>query len=197
MAAARAESCPRQPRGPTPGRPSRCGRARQTGIGDLTAGCHLEVSEAQQADLDAWLQARGLKRPLILIQVGNKRTMRRGLRRLAVNNKYWPTERWAAVIRYLRARCPAHPDRAAWAPRLNIRLNQELAALAKVEGVCNAADDLPIPRLVALLRTGRGAHYGRFRPRACRGGGGLSAGGAVRQGVCPRCIGLGERRAPM
>ena len=32
---------------------------------------------------------------LILVQVGNKRTMRRGLRRLAVNNKYWPNERWA------------------------------------------------------------------------------------------------------
>jgi ADP-heptose:LPS heptosyltransferase len=124
--------------------------ARQTGIGDLTAGCHLDVSGAQQADLDAWLKARGLTRPLILIQAGNKRTMRRGLRRLAVNNKYWPSERWAAVIRFLRARCPAHPIvLLGTAPEYS--LNQELAALAQVEGVYNAAGDLPIPRLVALL----------------------------------------------
>ena len=38
------------------------------------------------------------QRPLILIQMGNKRTMRRGLRRLAVNHKHWPQERWAEVI---------------------------------------------------------------------------------------------------
>jgi ADP-heptose:LPS heptosyltransferase len=34
--------------------------------------------------------------------------MRRGLRRLAVNHKYWPIDRWAAVIRFLYAQCPGH-----------------------------------------------------------------------------------------
>ena len=43
---------------------------------------------------------------MILIQIGNKRTMRRGLRRLAVNHKYWPNERWAEVLRHLRQRHP-------------------------------------------------------------------------------------------
>jgi ADP-heptose:LPS heptosyltransferase len=117
---------------------------------ELAAGCHLEVSDPQRADLAAWLQARALHEPLILIQAGNKRTMRRGLRRLGVNSKYWPNERWAAVIQHLRAHCPAHQIVMLGAGP-EYRLNQEIAALAQVDGLCNAADDLPIPRLVALL----------------------------------------------
>src|SRR5208282_6469352 len=114
-------------------------------------GCHLQVSDAQRSDLQAWLHARGLKAlPLILIQVGNKRTMRRGLRRLAVNSKYWPNERWAAVIRYLREHRPTHQIvLLGTAPEFS--LNREVAALAEVDGLFNAADDLPIPRLLALL----------------------------------------------
>src|SRR5271168_4913400 len=44
-------------------------------------GCSLEVSDQQRTDLLAWLRARNLAdSPLIAIQMGNKRTMRRGLR---------------------------------------------------------------------------------------------------------------------
>jgi ADP-heptose:LPS heptosyltransferase len=123
---------------------------------EVAPGAYLAVSARQQADLDAWLEARGLDdAPLVLVQGGNKRTMRRGLRRLAVNHKYWPNERWAAVMLYLRARCPGHrivllgtgPEYA---------LNQELIAAARIPDVCNAADDLPIPRLIALLSRARG-----------------------------------------
>jgi ADP-heptose:LPS heptosyltransferase len=114
-------------------------------------GCHLTVSPGQEADLDAWLTAHGLEgSPLLLIQAGNKRTMRRGLRRLAVNHKYWPKERWAAVILYLRARCPRHRI-VLLGTGPEYRLNEELIAAARVENVVNAAHDLPIPRLVALL----------------------------------------------
>jgi heptosyltransferase-2/heptosyltransferase-3 len=114
-------------------------------------GCYLWVSEQQRSDLDAWLQARGLgSEPLIAIQVGNKRTMRRGLRRLAVNSKFWPNERWAEVIRHVRGRAPRHRIvLLGTGPEYD--LNQEVAALAGVDGLCNVADDLPIPRLVALL----------------------------------------------
>jgi ADP-heptose:LPS heptosyltransferase len=120
------------------------------------AGCYLRVSEQQRAELDVWLRARGLEADqLILIQVGNKRTMRRGLRRLAVNNKYWPNERWASVIRYLRTQWPQYRIvMLGTGPEYS--LNRDIAACARVDGVYNAADDLPIPRLVALLARAAG-----------------------------------------
>jgi ADP-heptose:LPS heptosyltransferase len=114
-------------------------------------GAALAVADADRAELDAWLARRGLgDAPLILVQAGNKRTMRRGLRRLAANHKYWPNERWAEVIRAVRADRPHHrivllgtgPEAA---------LNAEIAALAGGERIHNGADDLPIRRLVALL----------------------------------------------
>lgn len=114
-------------------------------------GCQLTVTSEQQADLDDWLQARGMDgAPLLLFQVGNKRTMRRGLRRFAVNSKYWPNERWAAVLKAVRELCPQHgigllgtgPEYA---------LNQEVAALANIPRLYNFADDLPISRLIASL----------------------------------------------
>jgi heptosyltransferase-2/heptosyltransferase-3 len=117
----------------------------------VTPGCHLEVGDGQRADLDIWLRARGLLGvPLILIQIGNKRTMRRGLRRLAVNNKYWPNERWAEVLRQVRVRCPDHAI-VLLGTGPEYSLNREVMALANVAGLHNAADDLPVPRLVALL----------------------------------------------
>ena len=125
-----------------------------TVAGDVAAergGVCLEVTDRQRADLETWLCARGLiSVPLIAVQVGNKRTMRRGLRRLAVNSKYWPNERWAEVLRHLRARNPAHAI-VLLGTGPEHRLNQEIATLAGIDGLNNAADDLPVTRLVALL----------------------------------------------
>ena len=121
-----------------------------------TAGCHLQVSGQQRAELEIWLRARGLDAyPLILIQGGNKRTMRRGLRRLAVNNKYWPNERWASVIRHLRTHWPDYRV-VMLGTGPEYRLNRDIADCAGVDGVYNVADDLPIPRLVALLARAAG-----------------------------------------
>ena len=114
-------------------------------------GCYLEVTQVQRAELTAWLKTRGLgDQPLILMQVGNKRTMRRGPRRLAVNNKYWPNERWAEVLRFLRRQHPRHAL-VLLGTGPEFQLNQELASLAGISGLHNVADDLPIPRLVSLL----------------------------------------------
>ena len=129
---------------------------RDAELAAVTPGCHLEVSERQRSDLEAWLRARGLSAaPLILIQIGNKRTMRRGLRRLAVNNKYWPNERWAEVLRHVRRQ---HPDHAIvlLGTGPEYALNQEVAVLADIARLYNAADDLPIPRLVALSERAAG-----------------------------------------
>jgi heptosyltransferase-2/heptosyltransferase-3 len=119
-------------------------------------GACLHVSDGQRADLEVWLQARGLSAtPLVLIQIGNKRTMRRGLRRLASNSKYWPSDRWSEVLRHVRRQCPEHAI-VLLGTGPEFALNQEVAALANVERLHNAADDLPIPRLVALLARGAG-----------------------------------------
>jgi ADP-heptose:LPS heptosyltransferase len=131
-------------------------RAQSAPPGAGETGCYLSVSRTQRAELAEWLKARDLhEASLLLIQAGNKRTMRRGLRRLAVNHKYWPKERWAAVIRFLRAQCPLHRI-VLLGTGPEFRLNQELIAAAGVEGLVNAANDLPIPRLVALLEHARG-----------------------------------------
>ena len=133
--------------------------ARATGMlrasAAFTAGCQLEVGDRQRAELDAWLAARGIVAPLIAVQMGNKRTMRRGLRRLAVNSKYWPMERWVEVLRHLRAACPAHAI-VLLGTGPEYALNRDTAASAAIERLYNVADDLPVPRLVALLERAAG-----------------------------------------
>jgi ADP-heptose:LPS heptosyltransferase len=131
-----------------PGAPA---AARRTDITAVTPGCYLEISQTQRAELVSWLGSRALAdRPFLAVQIGNKRTMRRGPRRLAANNKYWPLERWAEVLRFLRQRHPQHAI-VLLGTGPEYQLNRELASLANVEGLHNVADDLPIPRLVAML----------------------------------------------
>ena len=139
--------------------------ASSEAAGDATAapaeatealGCYLSVSARARADLDAWLRSRSLDAAaLLLVQAGNKRTMRRGLRRLAANSKYWPPERWAQVIRFMRAQHPHHLI-VLLGTGPEYRLNEELIGLARVDRIHNAADDLPIPRLLALLERAQG-----------------------------------------
>jgi len=127
------------------------GRRADADLDAVAPGCHLEVAHGQRVELAAWLKSRDLAdQPLILVQIGNKRTMRRGPRRLAVNNKYWPLERWAEVLRFLREQHPRHAI-VLLGTGPEFQLNRELASLANIHGLHNAADDLPIPRLLALL----------------------------------------------
>jgi heptosyltransferase-2/heptosyltransferase-3 len=135
--------------------PAACRQRPPPGTVSGLVGCELQVSDAKRAALGEWLQARGIAdRPLQLIQIGNKRTMRRGLRRHAVNHKYWPADRWAQVLRHIRRARPEHaivllgtgPEQA---------LNASIASLAGIDGIYNVADDLPIPRLLALLARAR------------------------------------------
>jgi ADP-heptose:LPS heptosyltransferase len=125
--------------------------ARRADIDAIAPGCYLDVPQSRRIELTAWLEARGLAGlPLILVQIGNKRTMRRGLRRMAVNNKYWPLERWSEVLQFLRQQHPRHAI-LLLGTGPEFELNRQLEALAAVSGVHNVANDLPIPRLIALL----------------------------------------------
>jgi heptosyltransferase-2/heptosyltransferase-3 len=110
----------------------------------------LQVPAQGSAQLDALLARHALTdRPLILIQVGNKRTMHRGSRQRRSNTKYWPEERWAAVLRALRARHPGHALLLLGVAR-EAALNDEILALAQVADAHNLAGEVPVPQLLAL-----------------------------------------------
>jgi ADP-heptose:LPS heptosyltransferase len=110
----------------------------------------LIVTDAQRSEVDAWSQARPWAgRPLILIQAGNKRTMRRGLRRRRSNSKYWPEDNWAAVLRGLRALHPDHAILLLGVPQESA-LNQDILRLAGITGAYNVVHELSISRLLGL-----------------------------------------------
>ena len=110
----------------------------------------LRVAAEDAARLSAWLASMHIAdRTLLLVQPGNKRTMRRGLRRRPSNTKWWPEAHWAAVIGALAAR---HPDAAILllgVPQ-EAGLNDEILALAATPTALNVADAMPMPRLLAL-----------------------------------------------
>lgn len=112
---------------------------------------NLSISVAMQADVQDWLQAKGwLGKPLLLVQAGNRRTMRTGLRRrMSTNTKWWPEDNWAAIIRMLAERHPGAVILLVGAPP-EADLNDELLQRAGVAQAFNVARELPIPRLLAL-----------------------------------------------
>ncbi len=126
-------------------------RAATPGPGEMTwEDPALQVAPAAAAELDSWLAARGLGgRQLLLVQPGNKRTMRRGSRRRPSNTKWWPETRWAAVLQGLSAMHPKAAILMLGVPQEH-DLNEQIIALAQVRNVVNVACDLPIPRLLAL-----------------------------------------------
>lgn len=118
---------------------------------DVPRAALLEIQPAMRSALDPWLAKRNLTgRKLILIQAGNKRTMRRGDRQRASNTKYWPEQSWADVISGLRAAQPDHAILLLGVPT-EFELNDEVARLSGAKDVHNVADDLPIHILLPLL----------------------------------------------
>jgi hypothetical protein len=125
--------------------------AAESGVPAGSGGCFLRINEAQHRDLVSWLTSRKLLAArLIAIQMGNKRTMRRGLRRLAANHKHWPLERWVSVLQHLRRRHPDHAIVLLGTGPESI-LNRELIMSAEISGLHNLADELTVPRVAALL----------------------------------------------
>ena len=112
---------------------------------------HLYVSEVDRTNCADWLLAKGLNgSPLVLLQPGNKRTLRRGEARQS-DNKYWAPERWATVISAILRDvpdvrillCGALPEQ----PPL-----EEIRAASGDQRVLNLAGELPINRLLPLLQ---------------------------------------------
>ncbi len=112
----------------------------------------LTLSEADRYDCAGWLEQHRLTgSPLVLVQPGNKKTMKGGDRRRRSNVDYWPESNWAQVIAGVRRALPSSRVILCGSPA-----ERPLAAdiLAQVpegrEGVLIATDELPIPRLLAL-----------------------------------------------
>jgi ADP-heptose:LPS heptosyltransferase len=116
----------------------------------------LQVTDLQRVDLDTWLRSRQWQdRSFILVQPGNKRTMRRGARQRASNSKYWPEQNWALVLQGLRERYPDDVILMMGVPQ-EAELNEEILQLSRVGNAFNVATDLPVPRLIALAQRARG-----------------------------------------
>jgi ADP-heptose:LPS heptosyltransferase len=78
-------------------------------VGQRLWAPQLRIADAERAECDAWLEARGwAARDLILVQPGNHRSMRRARRRRpSTDDKSWPIERWAALLKMVHARMPS------------------------------------------------------------------------------------------
>jgi heptosyltransferase-2/heptosyltransferase-3 len=125
---------------------------------ELSGVCQpeLRLRPEVRSETANWLRALGLAgRPFILMQVGNKRTMRRGDRRRRSNTKYWPEERWAAVLSSLRVLHPDHALLMLGVPA-EATLNDEILAMASVEGAYNVARQMTVPRLMGLAELATG-----------------------------------------
>jgi ADP-heptose:LPS heptosyltransferase len=115
---------------------------------------HLQVPARWQVAFNQWQSRHGLEaKPIIAVQAGNKRCTRGWFRRQrrARSTKYWPEARWAHVIRAVRELCPDHLI-LLLGVRDEHRLNADIARLAGVRGLHNAAGDLPTETLLPLLQ---------------------------------------------
>ncbi|HVT72290.1 MAG TPA: glycosyltransferase family 9 protein [Lacunisphaera sp.] len=108
------------------------------------------LADADRRDCRDWLAARGLAgHALVLVQPGNKKTMRRGARQRASNVKYWPEASWGRVARGVCEALPHGRVLICGSPAER-GLAEAIRAAAGGDGVVVATDDLPIPRLLAL-----------------------------------------------
>ena len=110
----------------------------------------LEVSPAARADCEAWIRAQGWSgKKLVLVQPGNRRTMRgKKLQISPLDDKSWPIERWAELLRRVHAHMPDAVIVLCGAPRETLLLEWIHAAVNLPTAVFAA--ELPMGRLLAL-----------------------------------------------
>ena len=121
----------------------------------VARAAHLTVSDAARRELDGWLASRGLAgRAFMVIHPGSRHVARRRLRARSGASKYWPEERWAEVVRAVRAR---RPEQAIVFSGMGAESSfiADVLRLARVSDAVNAANDLPVTRLLPLLERAR------------------------------------------
>ncbi len=111
----------------------------------------LYVGAEARADCQRWLAERGWQDgPAVLIQVGNKRTLKRSRRAGPSDAKYWPPQRWAALARGVLEVLPAARVLLTGAP-VEHQVVEAIRLAAASPRVHNVATDMTVPRLLALL----------------------------------------------
>jgi heptosyltransferase-2/heptosyltransferase-3 len=119
--------------------------------GSTPGGVELRVSDAELREIDTWLDRQGLAgRPLVLVQPGNKRSMRKGVS-TDQDPKFWPEERWRDVIRGILMESPKALVLIIGAPSES-GVTEAIAAASADQRVRSVAHDLPLRRLFALFR---------------------------------------------
>jgi ADP-heptose:LPS heptosyltransferase len=110
----------------------------------------LEVPADTRAECAAWIAGQGWKgRPLILVQPGNRRTMRGNKLRVSpLDDKAWPVERWAELLRRVHTHMPDAIIVLCGAPRETLLLGWIHSAV-QMPTVVYAAE-IPLGRLLAL-----------------------------------------------
>ncbi|WP_407352976.1 glycosyltransferase family 9 protein [Luteimonas sp. R10] len=111
----------------------------------------LVVPEPSRQALAHWREREDLRGPLVLFQPGNKRTHKRGKVMTADHPKHWDPGNWAAVADAVLAELPDAQVLLCGSPPEHAVLEDIRAAAGHRPQVRNLANDLPIPRLFALL----------------------------------------------
>ncbi|MBD9480206.1 glycosyltransferase family 9 protein [Pseudoxanthomonas sp. PXM02] len=111
----------------------------------------LQITEADRDDLAAWRAATQLEGQCVLFQPGNKRTHKRGNVGTASHPKYWPPQAWADVATAIWQHLPQARIVLCGSPAEHGVLDEISAATGNDPRLYNAARELPVPRLLALL----------------------------------------------
>jgi heptosyltransferase III len=110
----------------------------------------LTVLPDWREDAAQWLRNKGIvESPILLIQAGNKKTAKKWTWQRTTNDKFWPIERWASVIRGALAHTPSLRVVVCGSPA-ELQLVNEIAATCNDDRVLPAAADLPLTRLIGL-----------------------------------------------
>jgi heptosyltransferase-2/heptosyltransferase-3 len=115
----------------------------------------IDVAQPWRDDLDQWFLERGIAgRPLLLLHASRRRMPRRGRivrggGRPEAADRNWPAERWAKVVEMLRAREPGAMI-VLTGSMIDREFNESILAASGHQQAVNAANDLPIRRLLAL-----------------------------------------------
>jgi ADP-heptose:LPS heptosyltransferase len=129
--------------------PALAGRVPQ--VVDADTVPRLYVGERARSECQRWLEQRGWQAdPLVLVQPGNKRTLKRSRRAGVGDAKYWPPQRWAQLALGVLERLPAARVLVTGAPAEH-EVVESIRVAAGSPRVHNIATDMTVPRLLALI----------------------------------------------